>query len=184
MLVEQLKPGQKYSELKRVISILILNEEMFPEDNLLQHSFRFADRNANLELTNLMELNVLELPKAKRKKTIDCPLDAWMKFLAADGKEDCMQAATQNTNVQAACMVLKDLSADEKTRLEAEMREKAWRDEMDRLDGATEKGIGIGREQRDREHVKNMYADGLPPEQIARYLRMDVRTVTKILSLQ
>lgn len=184
MLVEQLKPGQKYSELKRVISILILNEEMFPEDNLLQHRFRFADRNANLELTNLMELNVLELPKAKRKKTIDCPLDAWMKFLAADGKEDCMQAATQNTNVQAACMVLKDLSADEKTRLEAEMREKAWRDEMDRLDGATEKGIGIGREQRDREHVKNMYADGLTPEQIARYLRMDVRTVTKILSLQ
>ena len=192
MLVEQLKPGQKYTELKRVISILILNEEKFHKDSLLQHRFRFADRNANLELTNLMEVNVLELPKAKRKPSIDCPLDAWMKFLAADGKEECMEAAAQNANVRDACMVLKELSADEKTRLEAEMREKAWRDEMDRLDGAMEKGREEGREQgreegreqREQEIATNMSAGGLPPEQIARYLGMDVNAVTKILSLQ
>ena len=190
MLVEQLKPGQKYSELKRVISILILNEEMFPKDSLLHHRIRFADNQTNLEWTDLMEVDVLELPKAKRKETIDCPLDAWMKFIAADGKEECMQAAEQNANVRAACMVLKDLSGDEKIRLEAEMREKAWRDEMDRLDGATEKGIGIGREQgigigreqRDQEHVKSMHANGFSSEQIAQYLCLDLNFVTKVLS--
>ena len=99
-----------------------------------------------------------------------------------------MHLAEQNANVRDACIELKKLSADEKAHLEAEMLEKAWRDEMDRLDGAIEKGIGIGRKQgRDQmkqENVTNMYADGLPPEQIARYLRMDVNAVTKILSLQ
>ena len=101
-----------------------------------------------------------------------------------------MQAAEQNASVRAACMVLKDLSADEKPRLEAEMREKAWRDEMDRLDGATEKGIGIGREQgigigreqRDQEHVKSMHANGFSSEQIAQYLCLDLNFVTKVLS--
>ena len=43
--------------------------------------------------------------------------------------------------LRSACMVFKELSADEKTRLEAEQREKGWRDEMDRLYGAKEEGI-------------------------------------------
>ena len=147
MLVEQLQPGQKYSSLKRVISVLILNEEMFPQDNLLQHCFRFTDQNAGLEWTDLMEVNVLELPKAKNKNTIDSPLDAWLKFLASDRKEEFMQVAEHDSGVHSACMVLKELSADEKTRLQAEMREKAWRDEVDRLEGAMEKGVRIGKEQ-------------------------------------
>ncbi len=43
-------------------------------------------------------------------------------------------------------MVLKELSADKRTRLEAEQREKAWRDEMYRIDGARKEGIQIGKE--------------------------------------
>ena len=166
MLVEQLKPGQKYSELKRVIYILILNEEMFPKDSLLHHCFCFADKQTHSQWTDLMEVNVLELPKAKRKETIDSPLDAWMKFLVADGKEDCMQAAEHNENVRAACMVLKDLSADEQTRLEAERREKAWRDEMDRLDGAKDAGIGIGIDIGTKNVARNLLRMNLPLDQI------------------
>ena len=51
---------------------------------------------------------------------------------------------------------------------------------MEHLDGV----IGKGRDQMKQENVTNMYAKGLPPEQIARYLRLYVNTVTKILSLQ
>ncbi len=62
-----------------------------------------------------------------------------------------MQIAEHDPGVRSACMVLKDLSADEEMRLQAEMREKAWRDEIDRFEGAMKKGreegIGIGREQ-------------------------------------
>ena len=68
-----------------------------------------------------------------------------------------MQARKQNVHERATRIELKDLSTDEQIRLEAAMREKAWRDEMDRLDGAMEKWISIGidrgREQRDQEHV-------------------------------
>ncbi len=162
MLVGQIKPGQKYSSLKRVISILILDEEMFPQDNLLHHRFRFADQNAGFELTDLMEVHVLELPKARKKETIDSPLDAWLKFLAADRKEDFMQIAEHDPGVRSACMVLKDLSADEEMRLQAEMREKAWRDEMDRLDGAREQGIGIGK----KSVAKNLLRMNIPIERI------------------
>ncbi|MCR5813887.1 MAG: hypothetical protein K6G15_05300 [Desulfovibrio sp.] len=46
--------------------------------------------------------------------------------------------AAQNSGVNDACLVLKTLSADEQMRLEAENRQKAWRDEEDRLEGVRE----------------------------------------------
>ena len=130
-----------------MISVLIVDHTMFPQDELLHHCFRFADRKAGLDLSDLMEVNVLELPKAREKTTIDGPLDVWLKFLAASKKEEFMQYAAQDAGVKEACDILKHLSADERMRLDAENRMKAWRDEMDRLDGAREEGIGIGRKQ-------------------------------------
>ncbi len=106
MLVDQLQPGQKYSDLKRVISILIIDHEMFPSDGLLHHCFRFIDRKADIELSDLMEVNVLELPKARKKATTDSPLDVWLKFLAASTKEEFMEYAAQDTGVNDACVVL------------------------------------------------------------------------------
>ncbi len=82
--------GQKYSELKRVIGVLIIDYEMYPEDSLLHHCFRFVDRKAELEFSDMMEVHVLELPKAREKATIDSPPDVWLKFFAASTKEECM----------------------------------------------------------------------------------------------
>ena len=82
------------------------------------------------------------------------PLDAWVKFLATYKKEEFMQLAEQNAEVRSACMVLKELSADKRTRLEAEQREKAWRDEMDRIDSAREEGIQIGKEIGEKEGAR------------------------------
>ena len=73
-----------------------------------------------------------------------------------------MQIAEHDPGVRSACMVLKDLSADEEMRLQAEMREKAWRDEMDRLDGAREKGIDIGK----KSVAKNLLRMNIPIERI------------------
>ena len=78
----------------------------------------------------------------------------------------------------------KELSADERTRLEAEMREKAWRDEMDRYDTALAEGIEKGIEKRDSDHVKSMNEDGFKPEQIAKHLRLHLGSVKKILSIK
>ncbi|MCR4667353.1 MAG: hypothetical protein K5657_08700 [Desulfovibrio sp.] len=47
---------------------------------------------------------------------------------------------TQDTGEDETHLVLKNPSADEQIRLKALNREKAWRDEMDRLDGAKGKG--------------------------------------------
>ena len=97
-----------------------------------------------------------------------------------------MQLAEQNAEVRSACMVLKELSADKRTRLEAEQREKAWRDEMDRIDGAREEGIQIGEKEGARKKewivLKNMQKDGCSLEKMAKYIEVDIETVNMLLS--
>ncbi len=77
-----------------------------------------------------------------------------------------MQIAEHDPGVRSACMVLKDLSADEEMRLQAEMREKAWRDEMDRLDGAMEKGREQGIDIGKKSVAKNLLRMNIPIERI------------------
>ena len=154
MMVEQLQPSQPYSELKRVITVFIIDKNIFPKDNILHHRFRFVDREAEMELSNLMEVNILELEKARQKKTIDSPLDVWLKFLAASTKEEFMEYAAQNAGVKEACAILENLSANDQVRREAEARIKAWRDEQDRLEGAREEGREKGLKEGKEEGLK------------------------------
>ena len=53
-----------------MISVLIVDHEMVPQDELSHHCFRFAEMKVKGELSS-MKNNVLELPKAREKATID-----------------------------------------------------------------------------------------------------------------
>ena len=75
---------------------------------------------------------------------------------------------------------LKKLSAEEEKHLQEELREKAWRDSVDRYEGAFEKGRRLGIQ----EIVKDMYKDGIVPEKIAKYLRLDLSDVKGSLNIQ
>jgi hypothetical protein len=59
-----------------------------------------------------------------------------LKFLKTEREEELEMIAQKSAEIGKAVAVLMELSADERTRMLAEAREKAWRDEMDRLDGA------------------------------------------------
>ena len=160
MIVEQLQPSQTYSSLKRVITIFIMDRDILQEDNRPNHRFRFVDREADIELSNLMEVNILELEKARQKKTIDSPLDVWLKFLAASTKEEFMEYAAQDAGVKEACAILENLSANDQIRREAEARIKAWRDEQDRLEGAREEGLKEGMKEGMKEGLKEGMKEG------------------------
>jgi predicted transposase/invertase (TIGR01784 family) len=64
--------------------------------------------------------------------------------------------------------VLKRLSADDKTRLAYEAREKAIRDELAKIKGAYLKGELNGKQQTQLEIAKNLLAEGSTPNFIAK----------------
>jgi hypothetical protein len=88
---------------------------------------------------NLLEVNILELPKLPPEEDGTALWD-WLGFLKARKEEELMRLAEKSPQLKKAVTRLVELSADEQTRLLAESREKLQRDIVAREHAAEEKG--------------------------------------------
>jgi len=142
----QLESGEEYSELKPVIGIHFLDYEEFPDYDDFHFCFELRDvRHHKLKLTDDMAIHIFELPKFERKAKTGHIRDAmteWLHFFNHAHEEDeTMRAQYRNPAIIKAFGVLEALSADEKSRYLAEIREKALRNERSELAAARREGI-------------------------------------------
>jgi len=134
LITEQISSGDKWAVIKRTVTIVITNYTFVPEDGKYHHQFRYRTDDG-VEFTNLTEINTLELSKLP-SDTDSSKLWYWMKFIKSDDREVLDMIAERSPQMRKAVGVLKELSADERTRMLYEEREKARRDEASRTDGA------------------------------------------------
>ena len=126
MFMEQIDKGQNYGKLTRAVSIMIVDFEFVRTDSAFHHRFRLHDRKNDVEYSDALEINVLEIPKVQKDET--SPVSTWLRFFAAKAEDEFMSLAQTSPAMEEAWGVLKELSADERERLLAEDREKTRRD--------------------------------------------------------
>ncbi|NLG05793.1 MAG: hypothetical protein GX567_18500, partial [Clostridia bacterium] len=123
--------GEHYADVLPTIHIGILSYTLFsdfPEfyaQNLLMNVKKhriYSDKFA---------LNVLDLKSIKLATTEDkaCKLDYWAKLFKATTWEEIQMLAEQNDLLQEAAVTMRELTADEKIRLQCEARERYERDQ-------------------------------------------------------
>ena len=135
MVTEQMIAGKNHSDIKRVISIIITNYTLVTENDHYHNQFRYRSDKDGTEFTNLTEINTLELSKLPQDAD-SSELWYWMKFIKSDDEEVLNMLAQRNPQMSKAVGVLKELSADEHTRMLYEQREIARRDMVSRTEGA------------------------------------------------
>jgi len=86
-----------------------------------------------------------------------------MWFMETNDEEELEMLATKSPELKKAVGVLKELSADERTRMMAEDREKFRRDMASRVDGARKEGEQIGEMK-----IIELLKSGKSPEEILR----------------
>ena len=145
MITEQLGAGNPYSNLRRAISIVIVDFPLINETGNHHTTFQMLERAEYFPFNDLMEIDVLDLTKIPENQSDD--LINWMKFLKAEREEEFEMLARQNPQINQAYAFLRELSADEATRLRNESYLKARRDEWSRIAGAEQKGLEKGREE-------------------------------------
>jgi len=147
MVTEQLGSGGNYPLIKKVVSIIITGYRLpqLAGSGRYHHQFRYRTGDG-IEFTDLVEVNTLELPKLPRK-TDNTELWNWMWFMETSDEGELEMLATKSPELKKAVGVLKELSADERTRMMAEDREKFRRDMASREDGARQEGREEGREE-------------------------------------
>jgi len=159
LITEQIGSGDDYDLIKKVISIVITDDNLISASPRYHHRFTLYDPEAKVEFSDILELQVLELKKLPERAD-GSELYDWAKFIAAETEEELTMIAERNPVVEKAVIKLRELSADERTRDLYERREKA------RRDIAAEKKWAI--KQSKLEIAKNLFRMNMPVEQIAR----------------
>ena len=156
MYAEQVKEGDKYKNLKPCIHVSILNFNLFHEDQTCFREIAFCDLTTKQKYTDLLEIYVLELKKLPPEQKGEPLIIKWMRFLAAESREDFEKMAGEDNYINEAYEVLQKLSADERKRLEYEARQKAIRDYDSQMSNSREEGIRIGEDRLNHLYEKLM----------------------------
>ena len=127
LITEQIGSGDDFNTINKVISIIITDEELIVDSSKYRHRFTFYDREADIELSDLIEIHTLELHKLP-KDTDGTLLYDWASFIDAESEEELNMIAERNPQIGKAVVKYRELTADERAR---DLYERRQRMQMD-----------------------------------------------------
>ncbi len=144
MVGDELKSGEDYIELKKTISVNILDFDLFDWEKPFS-SFSIHEDENNALYTDKCAFLCFELKKVNNIIDKNDCKKLWMQLIKAETEEELdMLNNTGVPEIQKAVVILHEMSADEEMREIARLREKAIRDERSAMNFAKREGVKEG----------------------------------------
>lgn len=154
---DQLEKGEKYLDVKETIHIGILNftPQGFPEKLYLEYYFYNLD--TAHKYSDKMSIRVLQLNQLKKEldEQIRPEIYNWAQLFKAETWEEMRMLAERDESIKECVFTYKELTADEKARMQSEARDDYYR----RLNWAEERGIRKGMEQAQKETARTLVSN-------------------------
>lgn len=168
----QLKEGQKYKELKKCVTINILNFSFLPNDRY-HNVFHLREDHTHIPLIDDIEVHFMELSKLEEHPIpVEGGLVNWLLFLRGVNKTNWEALTMNEPMLKKAMDTLEFLSQDTEARRLYEDRQKYLHDEASMIDGAkTEKAKDV---------AKNMLSKGMEIDLIAELTGLQEEEVRKL----
>ena len=194
MYAANLKIGDTYNDLRKTISIIILDDDFKLTKNLEkpQTTWRIRESEAtHLVLTDYFEIIIIEIPKVVKayQKTPNDEVLQWMLFLDNPEKEEVARIMKENKDIKEAKEELERISQDDILRRKALNRTLEIADKLQLKKEAKEalekgKNIGLqeGKTEKTHEVVIKLKEMNLPIEQIAKAVELNEEDVKAILN--
>ena len=152
----QLLSGEDYSQLKRTITITILDFNLFKQDKRYWHQCRLTDQEDHSIMTELMETHFLELKKMQALRPNSTILETWLEFLRNPYSHEMVELAKTMPQIAEAQDILARVNNDPEARELWRMREKAIYDESSALAYAKTEGKLEGEHEEKLKVAKKM----------------------------
>ena len=176
----ELRAGEDYNKVKKVIAINILDYEIF-EEGPYHEIARIRRDFKNKILTDKMELHFIQIPKfLKENRGTKTKLEQWMQFISQKDEKEVELAMKENEEIKKANEEYEYLTGDEAERRLALLREEAIRDEKTMLRGSREEGKKEGEKLKQIEIAKNMLNEGMEIKTISRLTKLTIEEIEKI----
>ena len=145
----EMKKGMDYTQAKPSIHIGIMMKSPVPEDIAFYNEYALKNRRTGYEFTGKIALHVLDLscleqvPEEERNSA----LYHWACAFKAKTWKEVLAMAEQSESIKKAVGTLRELSEDEKIRLQCEARERYQMDWQSSMRTSREKGREEGRKE-------------------------------------
>ncbi|MCL1794677.1 MAG: Rpn family recombination-promoting nuclease/putative transposase [Oscillospiraceae bacterium] len=153
-------------ELEKVITIAIANFDFIKGSEDYHHIFEWRERTKGIRLTDIVEVNTLELQKIPGVSDNTQKYN-WLQFLKSEKEEEFEMLAAKSPALKKAVVELKRLSQDEEAQMLYEAREKALKDKNTMMH-SMQRDIAVNLIKRGLD-LKDIAEDtGLPIEEISK----------------
>lgn len=156
----QIKKGEDYSQLKKVIMIVICSHELKELKKEANYCNRIYQIVGEHELTQAYEGYIIELPKLNNR-TRKSKLKKWLTFLEKPEGEECKKIRKEEKEIAKAWECLEMMSKSEEMQRIAELREKAVKDNASLRKTAIHQGLEQGLEQGLKRGLKKGLKQGM-----------------------
>lgn len=171
-ITEQLGSKAKYTDLKKIIVISILNYSFIELPEYVTKTVRVADKHREYEINNDVTYYYIELKKFRNQNPdMKEPINQWLAFIDMERGDLLEMAEKENELIKEAKETYEVLTGDEEVKRLAEIRLMSHLEEQAALECAREKGTQKGLEQGKKEGLEQ----GKKEEKI--------RTAKKLLKL-
>ena len=180
-ITAQFAPKTRYSEMKKIIVISILNYSFIKLPEYVTKTVRVADKHRKYEINNDVTYYYIELEKfRKQNPDMTMPINQWLAFIDMERGDLLEMAEKENKLIKEAKETYDVLTGDEEVKRLAEIRLMSQLEEQAALASARDKGTQEGLEQGKKEGLEQGKKEGL--EQGQKEEKM--RTVKKLRALK
>ena len=186
-----MKKGLDYTQTKPSIHIGIMMKSPVPEDAAFYNEYALKNRRTGYEFTGKIALHVLDLSCLEQvpKEERNSPLYYWACVFKAKTWKEVLAMAEQSESIKKAVVTLRELSEDEKIRLQCEARERYQMDWQSSMRTSREKGREEGREEgresgrkegelkKAHDVAEALLEEGMEIEKIAKIVGMEVNVI-------
>ena len=189
---DQLKEGEQYIEVKKVVVINILNFDYYKRNSyhsVARMMFEESKENEKVDLgyivedkyaTKDLEMHFIELPKFRKKDPdMSNKLEQWL-CLICDEEDKIKMAESKNEEIEKAKKELEKLAMNPEDRELYELRLKAIRDEMNiRYSGYID-GMAEGKAEEKTEIARNLLKENVNIELISKVTGLSIDEIEKL----
>jgi predicted transposase/invertase (TIGR01784 family) len=161
----QIGRGDDYRKLQRVVSIAIVDFDFVMDSAAYHNRYRLYDNETGSLLTDVIEVNVLELRKLPGDD--DTRLWEWLRFMNTREESEMAELAERNSGIKKAYDILREMSENSWLRQRAELKEKERRDRVAEMDYAITEGRAEGLAEGNRKIAAKMKAKGIVISEIS-----------------
>ena len=178
MYEEQLGEGEDYSKLTRTVCINILNFK-YLKTSRFHTGYRLKEIETGEELTDIIEMHFIEIPKVEENSDEKNLLVAWMEFLKDPESEKVRNLEMTIKEIREAKDELIKMSNNSEQRELYEMRAKILKDKVSALNKAKEEGREEGERNKALEIAKNLL-DVLDDKTISLKTKLTIEEIKKL----